>query len=95
MNPEIVLKLVKDKAIAKWGEDYWFAQLVRGYTEAENNATGKKLKPLQRRSQIEKLFNDMANQDRLALKTAAYLLKAVGGEIEIVFVSRETAKLSV
>jgi hypothetical protein len=90
MDSTEVLKLVKQRAINKWGEDYWFPYLVRGYVKAENLATGRQITPVQRRSQISKLFDNIYDQERLGWKTVIYLLDSVDADVEIV--SRENVQ---
>ena len=53
-----LIGLIKQKAIAKWGEDYWFSELVRAYVAAENAVTGQSLKSVQRQSQLDRLFKE-------------------------------------
>lgn len=86
-----LIDLIKQKAIKKWGEDYWFSELVRAYCKYETAATGKPLKPVQRRSQLDRMFRE--DSTKITLETAALLLKSVGGDINIVFTNPEVVKL--
>lgn len=85
------IDLIKQKAIAKWGEDYWFNKLVHAYVQAENLATGQDLTPLQRRPQLTRLLKEDAS--RVTLDTAMLLLRSVDGDINIVFNNPEVVKL--
>jgi len=84
MNPTEVLKLVKERAIGKWGEDYWFPRLVRTYAKIESAAIEREVTPVQRRSQLAKLFDNIYDQERLGWKTVIYLLDSVDADVEIV-----------
>ena len=85
------IDLIKNRAIAKWGEDYWFNELVHAYVEAESSLTGQELSPVQRRPQLTRLLKE--DGSKVTLDTATLLLKSVDGDITIVFNNPQTVKL--
>ena len=85
-----LIELIKEKAIAKWGEKEWFTKLLYAYVEEESRRTGKPLKAVQRRTQLTRLF---AEEGKMTIETASILLAGVDGEMTITFTNPEEIKL--
>ncbi|NJL20087.1 MAG: hypothetical protein HC895_03435 [Leptolyngbyaceae cyanobacterium SM1_3_5] len=70
-----VLDAIKQRAIAKWGEEKWMLNLVREYVRLE----GEGAKPVQRRSQIARAFETGS----CTLETAMLLANAIGCKFQL------------
>lgn len=68
------------QAQEQWGDRY-VVEAVKGYCNVENRETGKELKPVQRRSQIERVFKEKSCD----LTTLFRLLEVVQIEMELCF----------
>lgn len=71
-----ILLAIRQRAIDKWGEDKWLANLVREYVRIE----GAGASPAQRRPQIGRAFDTGG----CTLETATLLAAAVGCKFQMI-----------
>lgn len=69
-----ILERIKQRAIAKWSEEKWLANLVREYVKIAQAQGDDKATPINRRPQIERAFK----VGSCTLDTAINLAAAVG-----------------
>jgi hypothetical protein len=70
-----ILDAIKRRAVTRWGEEKWLLNLVREYVRLE----GEDAKPVQRRSQISRIFETGS----CTLGTAMILATAVGCKFQL------------
>jgi len=73
-----ILSTIAQEAKAKWG-DKWQAELVRAYCEIESKETGEVVKPVNRRKQIVRSFEE----GTATLESLCRIAEAVGVEVEL------------
>ena len=73
-----ILDAIALGAEAKWG-DRWQAELVRAYCDIEGRETGLSVKPVNRRKQIIRSFDEGTT----TLESLCRIIEAVGIEIEL------------
>ena len=82
-----ILDAIAQEAQAKWG-DKWQAELVRAYCEIESRETGETVKPVNRRKQIVRSFDEGTT-----LESLCRIAEAVGIEFELTVIERRTRKI--
>jgi NTP pyrophosphatase (non-canonical NTP hydrolase) len=85
---QAIMNAIAEEAQAKWGED-WQAQTVRAYCDVETQETGETVKPVNRRKQIIRSFDEGA----ITLESLCRLAEAVGIEFELTVIERRTRKI--
>jgi hypothetical protein len=76
-----ILDKIKEKAIAKWGEKRWVAELVKKYVEIAIENGDESATAVNRRPQVERAFNvGSCSADTLIL-----IVAAVGGRFQLAF----------
>lgn len=81
---QALIQAIVQEAQDIWGED-WTKKLVRAYCEIESEETGQLIKPVQRRSQLVKVFEG----GNATIETLMRLVKAINGDLELVFTRKE------
>jgi hypothetical protein len=69
-----ILERIRERAIAKWGEEKWIVGIVRAYVEIAKAQGDEKATTVNRRTQIERVFD----KGSCNLETAISLAAAVG-----------------
>lgn len=80
-----ILERIKQRSIARWGEEKWIAGLVREYVKVANANGDDKATTINRRPQIERAFK----AGSCTLDTAITLAAAVGCRFQMACVSVE------
>lgn len=73
-----ILSTILRESRAKWG-DKWQGEIVRAYCEIESRETGETVKPVNRRKQIIRSFDEGST----TLESLCRIAEAVGIEIEL------------
>jgi hypothetical protein len=80
-----ILERIKQRSIARWGEEKWLANLVREYVKIAQAQGDDKATPINRRPQIERAFK----VGSCTLDTAITLAAAVGCRFQMACTSIE------
>jgi len=73
-----LIDAICQEAQTRWGEQ-WIAGLTRTYCQIETAETGKSIKSVDRRSQIERIIRTKA----VTLATLLRMVEAIDGEIKV------------
>ncbi len=73
-----ILSAISQEAEAKWGKD-WQIQIVRAYCEVESQDTGEEVKPVNRRKQVLRAFEE----GNCTLESLCRLATATGIDLEL------------
>lgn len=88
LNAEAILDAIKRRAIAKWGEDKWQANLTREYVKLVQSQGDTEATYNGRKRNIYRIFE----AQNCNLDTAVILVAAVGGKFQLKF---ETVQVEV
>jgi hypothetical protein len=84
-----ILEAIKARAVAKWGEKKWIAELVREYVEISKANGDQVATTINRRPQVERAFK----VGSCTLDTAIALAAAVGCRFQMACTSIEVIDL--
>ncbi len=85
---QAIMNAIAEEAQAKWG-DRWLPLLVQAYCQIESRETGEEVKPVNRRKQIVRAFEEGAT----TLESLCRIAEAVGIEFELSVIQRRTRKI--
>jgi len=85
---QAIMDAIAEEARIKWG-DRWQAELVRAYCQIESRETGEEVKPVNRRKQIVRSFEE----GTATLESLCRIAEAVGIEFELSVIQRRTRKI--
>ncbi len=85
---QAIMDAIAEEAQIKWG-DRWQVELVRAYCRIESRETGEEVKPVNRRGQLIRAFEE----GKTTLESLCRIAEAVGIEFELSVIQRRTRKI--
>ncbi len=85
---QAIMDAIAEEAQIKWG-DRWQVELVRAYCEIESQETGEEVKPVNRRGQLMRTFEEGTT----TLVTLCRIAEAFGIEFELSVIQRRTRRI--